>query len=149
MNNVLNNFRSFFLMTKRHKISESFTVAHFDNLKMISNYFCKVTVKRSPAQDRIACWTTIVLYFFSGNHLKCTSLKNKIIHIWKYFPRYWPYLCGKFTGHKGQWRGAVMFSLFCPWINGWVKIREAGDLRRHCAHHGVIVMFFFSYDLNL
>ena len=24
---------------------------------------------------------------------------------------------------------------------GWVKNREAGDLRRHCAHYGVIVMF--------
>ena len=24
--------------------------------------------------------------------------------------------------HKGQWRGALMFSLVCVWINGWVKI---------------------------
>ena len=23
--------------------------------------------------------------------------------------------------HKGQWRGASMFSLICAWINGWVK----------------------------
>ena len=29
-------------------------------------------------------------------------------------------LCGEFTGHKGQWRGALMFSLICAWINGWV-----------------------------
>ena len=27
-----------------------------------------------------------------------------------------------------------------PWINGWVNTREAGDLRRHRAHYGVIVM---------
>ena len=27
-----------------------------------------------------------------------------------------------------------------PWINGWVNNREAGDLRRHCAHYDVIVM---------
>ena len=32
--------------------------------------------------------------------------------------------------HKGQWRGALMFSLICVWINGWVNNREAGDLRR-------------------
>ena len=32
--------------------------------------------------------------------------------------------------HKGQWRGALMFSLICAWINGWVNNREAGDLRR-------------------
>ena len=33
--------------------------------------------------------------------------------------------------HKGQWRGALMFSLICTWINGWVNNREAGDLRHH------------------
>ena len=42
--------------------------------------------------------------------------------------------------HKGQWRGALMFSLICAWINGWVNNREAGDLRRHGAHYDVIVM---------
>ena len=42
--------------------------------------------------------------------------------------------------HKGQWRGAVMFSLICVWINGWVNNREAGDLRRYRAHYDVIVM---------
>ena len=36
------------------------------------------------------------------------------------------YLCGEFTGHKGQWRGTLMFSLTCAWINGWVNNREAG-----------------------
>ena len=42
--------------------------------------------------------------------------------------------------HKGQWRGALMFSLMCTWMNGWVNNREAGDLRRHRAHYDVIVM---------
>ena len=42
--------------------------------------------------------------------------------------------------HKGQWRGALMFSLICVWINGWVNYREAGDLRRYRAHYDVIVM---------
>ena len=42
--------------------------------------------------------------------------------------------------HKGQWRGALMFSLICVWINGWVSNREAGDLRRYCAHYDVTVM---------
>ena len=42
--------------------------------------------------------------------------------------------------HKGQWRGSLMFSLICVWINGWVNNREAGNLRRHCGHYGVIVM---------
>ena len=42
--------------------------------------------------------------------------------------------------HKGQWRGALMFSLISTWINGWVNNREAGDLRRHHAHYDVIVI---------
>ena len=42
--------------------------------------------------------------------------------------------------HKGQWRGALKFSLICTWINGWVNNRGAGDLRRHRAHYDVIVI---------
>ena len=26
--------------------------------------------------------------------------------------------------HKGQWRGPLMFSLICAWINGWVNMRR-------------------------
>ena len=44
------------------------------------------------------------------------------------------------TPHKSQWRGALMFSLICAWINAWVNNREAGDLRRHRAHYDVIVI---------
>ena len=44
--------------------------------------------------------------------------------------------------HKGQWRGALMFSLICARINGWINNREASDLRRHRAHYDVIVMIF-------
>ena len=46
------------------------------------------------------------------------------------------YLCGGFTGRgwiprtKGQWRGALMFSLICAWINCLLNNLEAGDLRR-------------------
>ena len=42
--------------------------------------------------------------------------------------------------HKGQWRGALMFSLICARINDWVNYREAGDLRRHRRHYDVSVM---------
>ena len=43
--------------------------------------------------------------------------------------------------HKGQWRGALMFSFICVWINGWVNNREAGDLRRYHSHYDIIVMW--------
>ena len=42
--------------------------------------------------------------------------------------------------HKGQWRGALMVSLICAWINGWVNNRETGELKRHSTHYDVIVM---------
>ena len=61
---------------------------------------------------------------------------------WKNFPRYWPFVRGIHRSpvnspHKGQWRGALMFSLTCAWMNGWVNNHEAGDLRRHRAHYDV------------
>ena len=64
---------------------------------------------------------------------------------WKHFPRNWPFVRGIHrspvnSSHKGQWRGALMFSLMCAWIHGSVNTGEAGDLRRHRAHYAVTVM---------
>ena len=42
--------------------------------------------------------------------------------------------------HKGQWRGALMFSLICAWISSWVNNGEAGDSKRHFAHYDVTVI---------
>ena len=39
--------------------------------------------------------------------------------------------------HKGQWRGALMFSLICACTNGCANNRDAGDLRRHRAHYSL------------
>ena len=52
-------------------------------------------------------------------------------------------ICAGNSQHKGQWRRALMFSLICVWIKGWVNNREAGDLRRHRSHYDVIVMQCF------
>ena len=64
---------------------------------------------------------------------------------WKHFPRYWPFVrrihrSPVNSPHKGQWRGVLMFSVICVWINGWVNNRQAGDLRHYHAHYDVIVM---------
>ena len=60
---------------------------------------------------------------------------------WKHFPRYWPFLRSPMNSpHKDRWCGALIFSLICAWINGWVNNREAGDLRRHRVHYDVTVM---------
>ena len=42
--------------------------------------------------------------------------------------------------HKSQWRRALMCSLICVWLNGWVNNREAGDFRRYRTHYDVTVM---------
>ena len=73
--------------------------------------------------------------------------------IWKHFPRYWPFVRGIHRStvnspHKGQWRGGLMFSLTCVWINGWVNNREAGDLRRYHVHCDVVVMKNGGYIFN-
>ena len=70
--------------------------------------------------------------------------RNDVIE-WKHFSRYWPIVRGiqwspVNSPHKGQWRGVLMFSLICAWINGWVNNCEVGDSRRHLAHYDVIVM---------
>ena len=64
---------------------------------------------------------------------------------WKHFLCYWPFVRGIHRSpvnspNIGQRRGALMFSLICVWINGWVNNGEAGDLRRNRAHYDVIVM---------
>ena len=51
--------------------------------------------------------------------------------------------------HKGQWRGALMFTSICVWINYWAKNREAGDLRRHRAHYGVTVMSSSAFNTSV
>ena len=73
---------------------------------------------------------------------------------WKHFPRYWPFVRRIHRSpvnslHKGQWRGAFMFSLIYAQINLWVNNREAGDLRRYRAHYDVIVMIRLCQDSEI
>ena len=69
------------------------------------------------------------------------------------FPRYWPSVWGirRSPGncpHKGQWRGALMFSLICTWTNGLVNSRGVGDMRPHRAHYDVTLMCLFRGALQ-
>ena len=74
-----------------------------------------------------------------------TRFNHDDVMKWKHFPHNWPFVRGIHrppvnSPHKGQWRGALMFSLICVWINGWVNNHAAGDSRRYRAHYDVIVM---------
>ena len=69
---------------------------------------------------------------------------------WKYFPRNWLFVRGIHRSpvdspHKGQWRGALMFSLICAWMNVWASNRDAGDLRRHRANYDVTIMGVYCF----
>ena len=80
-----------------------------------------------------------------GNHTMAARAIHDDVIKWKHFPRYWSFVRGIHrwpvsSPHKGQWRGALMFSLIWAWINGWVNNSESGDLRRHRAHYDVTVM---------
>ena len=42
--------------------------------------------------------------------------------------------------HRGQWRGALKFSLIYARTNCWANHRDADDLRSHRAHYDVTVL---------
>ena len=76
---------------------------------------------------------------------------------WKHFPRYWPFVRGIHRSpvtspHKGQWHGALMFSLTCA-LNKQLNKQSLGclfetpssSLWRHC--NGIIR--YWSCSLNL
>ena len=80
----------------------------------------------------------------------CSNIHDDVIK-WNHFPRYWPFVRGIHRSpvnspHKGQWRGALMFTLICVRINGWVNNRKSGDLRRYRCHYDVIVMIRKPHD---
>ena len=82
------------------------------------------------------------------------TIRHDDVIKWKHFPRNWPFVWGIHRSpvnspHKGRWRGALMFSLICVWINGWVNNRKAGDLRRYRAHNDVIVLSRYSIWITL
>ena len=78
--------------------------------------------------------------------ISCSDMSNHDdVNLWKYSPRYWPFVreihrSPVDSPHKGQWRGALIFSLICTWTNSWANNRDSNDLRRHRAHYGVSVM---------
>ena len=64
-------------------------------------------------------------------------------------------LCGEFTGHrwipltKASDAEFWCFIWSAPELNGWVKNREAGDLRRHRVHYDITVMELLNLKEHL
>ena len=85
---------------------------------------------------------TFTMKWMYGFNLEEETHHDDIIK-WEKFPRYWPFVrrIHRYpvnSPHKGQWRGALMFSLICIWINSWENNHETGDLRRYRTHYDVI-----------
>ena len=105
--------------------------------------------KFSPSTNKtVQAWRIHELSRFPEWQIYILKSHDDVIK-WKYFPRYWPLVQGinrspVNSPHKGQWRGALMFSLICAWLNGWVNNGEAGDLIHHRAHYDVTVMVHLS-----
>ena len=60
----------------------------------------------------------------------CQTIFYDDVLKWKHFLRYWLFVRGIHrlslnSPRKGQWHRALMFSLICAWINGWVNNRES------------------------
>ena len=90
-------------------------------------------------------WYARVLYLFTNLYIALVKRIHDDVIKWKHFSCYWPFVQGIHrwpvtSPHKGQWRGALMFSLICAYVNGWVNNHEDGDLRRHRADCDAIVM---------
>ena len=75
--------------------------------------------------------------YSKDNNATMTSSNGNIV-------RYWPFVRGIHRSpvddpHKGQWRGALMYSVICAW---WKRLnkRDTGDWRHHRVHYDVTVI---------
>ena len=117
-------------------------------LPTVTSNYTVCNIKHSWVNLGLDCYTVIVWW-----HMDSICLTSSLVIVWFTWWRHqmepFSALLALWAGnspvpvnspHKGQWRGALMFSLICAWVNDWVNNREAGDLRRHRGHHEVIVM---------
>ena len=134
----------------RFNIKTSFPGVSIPMINITRFCDCPTFIMGIPADDILILKYFLVLSWNAHRLPRCTQrhemvLAHDDVIKWKHFPRYWPFVRGIHRSpvnspHKGQWRGALMFTLICVRINGWVNNREAGDFRRHLAHYDVIVM---------
>ena len=70
-----------------------------------------------------------------------TSSNGNIFHV---TGSLWVHRSPVNSPHKGQWRGALMFSLICAWTCSLANNQDAGNWRRRRAHWDVTVMIQYG-----
>ena len=110
-------------------------------------------IVRLPARESylFACSVSATMCIHWWWKTKIEPFHDDVIK-WKHLPRYWSFARGIHRSpvnspHKRQWRGALMLSLICARINGWVNNHEAGDLRRHRTQYDVSVMRCWEWNV--
>ena len=116
--------------------------AHYDVIVMSTSQALRTTYHVLYDTFHESC-TRLAQFVLCGFILVELILSHDDVIKWKHFQRNWPFVreihwSPVNSPHKGQWRGALMFSLICVWINDWVNNGDAGDLIRYCAHCDVI-----------
>ena len=87
-------------------------------MKNCTFFVCSFLNKLFPNQSSILNRAPLLLKLSHDDVIK-----------YKHFPLYWPFVRGIHRSpvnspHKGQWRGALIFSLIGGWMNDWVNNRE-------------------------
>ena len=87
----------------------------------------------------IRLWIKFISFYLYSNRPPSNECHNPQFSWWRHQMKTFsellalceenPSVTGGFP-HKGQWHGALMFSLICAWTNGWANNRDAGDLGR-------------------
>ena len=114
-----------------------------------SNIFLYVWLYRIHVKEQMMKWSShkYTLEIKSKTPVsasqEATTQHDDVIK-WKHFPHHWPFVWGIHQSpvnspHKGQWYGALMFSLICAlnkWLSkqlwGWWFERPSRSLWRHC-----------------
>ena len=126
----------------RHFADDIFKCIFFNENRYVMIQISLYFVPKGPNDDKPS--TELIVVLVTDAFMRYSTMTCDVIK-WKHFPRYWLSVRGIHRSpvnslHKGQWHGALMFSLIGAWMNGWVNNREAGDWRRLRAHYAVTVM---------
>ena len=121
---------------------------HWKKPVYLCSCHCPYGLSCFRVETELLCWQNFLSLvepeFVFSECLNEHRINDYFIHDdvikWKHFPCYWPFVWEIHRSvmnspHRGQWRGALIFSLIRAWTNGWVNNGDiAGDLRRHRAH---------------